>query len=67
MTLDFQAGVDKAVRYHLAKNGILGRQGDHGGGDTQRTQKMKTVSRQILSTQSFCQELTLQLQKGPTV
>lgn len=34
MTLDFQAGVDKAVRYHLAKNGILGRQGDHGGGDT---------------------------------
>lgn len=34
MTLGFQAGVDKAVRYHLAKNGILGRQGDHGGGDT---------------------------------
>lgn len=65
LTLGSQADVDKAGRYHLIKNEILGRSSS--GKGHLREPKMKTVSREILSTQSLCQERPPQPQKEPTV
>ena len=65
LTLGSQADVDKAGRYHLTKNEILGRSSS--GKRHLREPKMKTVSREILSTQSLCQERPPQPQKEPTV
>ena len=65
LTLGSQADVDKAGRYHLTKNEILGRSSS--GKGHLREPKMKTVPREILSTQSLCQERPPQPQKEPTV
>lgn len=65
LTLGSQADVDKAGRYHLTKNEILERSSS--GKRHLREPKMKIVSREILSTQSLCQERPPQAKKEPTI
>lgn len=65
LTLGSQADVDKAGRYHLTKNEFLERSSS--GKGHLREPKMKTVSREILSAQSLCQERPPQAQTEPTI
>ena len=65
LTLGSRADVDKAGRYHLTKNEILERSSS--GKGHLREPKMKIVSREILSTQTLCQERPPQAKKEPTI